>query len=285
MAVIKHFLELVLLFVFLFFIVLSLVGFLASIRPQKFTSNITPADIGLAYEEVSFVTNDGIKLRGWFIPSESEKAKTVILLHGYPADKGDIFPALSFLNHKFNLFLFDFRSLGESEGKISTAGAKEKEDLLAAITHLKSQGIEEVGVWGFSMGGAVALMTSKEAPEIKAIISESSYARLDLMARELYRFPVLKYPLAYLTGIWSRIFLGINPKDVSPAEGVKGLEIPILVVHSKNDQVVSFKHALLIQEGLKDNPRAEFWFEEDLIHGQLGGEYQKRIEEFFEKNL
>lgn len=275
----------VLLFVLLFFILLSLVGFLISIRPPKITSSITPADLGLKYEDVSFTTTDGLRLRGWFIPNRAEKAKTIILLHGYPADKGDILPALSFLSRNYHLLLFDFRYLGESEGRISTAGAKEIEDLLAAIRFLKSRGKEEVGVWGFSLGGAVALMTAKKAAEIKAIVAESSYAQLDLMARELYRIPVLKYALAYITGLWSKIILGINLKDISPAESVKGLNFPILVVHSKNDRVIPFNHAVLLQESLKDNLMAEFWFEENLAHGELGGEYQKRIEEFFDKNL
>ncbi len=112
------------------------------------------------------------------------------------------------------------------------------------------------------------------------------------MALELYRIPVLKYPLTGLTGLWAKIFLGIDLKKVSPAESTKNLDIPILIIHSKNDEVIPFKNALLIQETLKHNPKSEFWFparsaggEESLSHGQFGGEYQKRIEEFFEKYL
>ncbi len=268
----------------------SLWGFYSSIKPPKITSKITPSDLGLKYEEVSFTTTDNIKIAGWLIPSFAEAtdgkpASTIILLHGYPADKGDILPLMSFLHKKYNLLLFDFRYLGKSEGKYTTAGAKEVEDLLAAIRFLESRGIKEVGVWGFSMGGAVALMTASKAPEIKVIVSESSYASLNLMTTELYRIPILKYPLAYLTGIWTKIILGIDLKKVSPTAGVKDLNIPILLVHSKNDEVIPFLNALLIQEALKDNLRAEFWFQENLVHGQLGNEYQKRIEDFFEKYL
>ncbi len=273
------------LFVATFFLLFtSLWGFYSSIRPPKFISTITPQDLGLEYEEISFTTADNIKIAGWFIPHPSV-SKTIILLHGYPADKGNILPALSFLSNKYNLLLFDFRYLGKSGGRYSTAGAKEVEDLLAAIYFLKTRGIEEVGVWGFSMGGAVALLTAPQAPEIQAIVSESSYSSLDMMVTELYQIPILKYPLAYLTGLWAEIFLGIDLKKVSPVAEVKDLTIPILIIHSKNDGVIPFKNALLIQETLKDNPRAEFWFEENLIHGQFGDEYQKRIEDFFKRNL
>ena len=95
-----------------------------------------------------------------------------------PCRQRNILPALAFLHADFNLLLFDFRYLGESEGSYSTAGAKEVEDLLAAIRFLKRRGIKEVGVCGFSMGGAVGLMAIDKAPEIKAVVSESSYASL-----------------------------------------------------------------------------------------------------------
>ncbi|MEK7569041.1 MAG: alpha/beta fold hydrolase [Patescibacteria group bacterium] len=268
-----------------FLLVTSLWGFYISVRPPKIISTITPKELGLAYEQVVFKTVDDVSLSGWFIPSKKTNAKTIVLLHGYPADKGDILPALAFLNDAYNLFLFDFRHLGQSKGRYSTAGAKEIADLRAAIEHLKTRGINEMGVWGFSMGGAVALMTAPQSPEIKAIVSESSYARLDLMARELYRLPFLDYPLAELTRFWARLFLGVDIKESSPMDAVKKLQIPVLVVHSINDETIPFGHALLLQDALKNNPQAEFWFSENLTHGQLGGAYQKRIMGFFSKNI
>src|SRR3990167_11069470 len=180
-------------------IVLSLLGFYLAIRPFRITSSITPKEMGLAYEKVSFRTEDNVLLHGWFIPAKKTPAKTLILLHGYPADKGNILPVMAFLHAKYNLLLFDFRYFGESEGWYSTAGKNEVLDLRAAIQYLGTKGIHEVGVWGFSLGGAVAIMTAPHSPEIKAIVAESSYARLDWMAQEYYRLPLLRYPLASLT--------------------------------------------------------------------------------------
>ncbi|MEK7115732.1 MAG: alpha/beta fold hydrolase [Patescibacteria group bacterium] len=280
-----------------FLLFTSLWGFYISVRPPKIVSTITPKELGFVYEEVTFTTRDGLTLSGWFVPSSakvsaSKPIKTIILLHGYPADKGNILPALSFLSEKYNLFLFDFRYFGRSGGTYSTAGAKEVEDLNAAVQFLKSRGVQEVGVWGFSMGGAVALMAAPQRPEIKAVASEASYASLNLMALELYRIPILKYPLAYLTSFWAKIFLGIDLKKVSPAESAKILTIPVLVIHSKNDEVIPFKNALFVQESLKNNPKAEFWFSAKggsasggEVHGQFGEAYQKKIGEFFLNNL
>ena len=265
--------------------VISLWGFYISIRPPKIISSITPRTYNMQYENVSFRTADGIMLRGWHVPSGKETDKTLILLHGYPADKGDILPALAFLQKDFNLLLFDFRYLGESEGSYSTAGAKEVEDLLAAVLFLKTRGITEVGVWGFSMGGAVALMATERAPEIRAVVAESSYASLGEMALLLFRIPVVKYPIAYLIGLWSKLFLGIDLRDASPAERIRNSAIPILITHSSADAVIPFSQAKSLQQALVNNPRAEFWFSEEFAHGQLHGDYRKRLETFFRTNL
>ena len=77
----------VVLIVFSFLVIISLWGFYSSIRPPKIVSSLTPRDLKLAYQDVSFRTADGLTLRGWHIPSVNATGKTVVLLHGYPADR------------------------------------------------------------------------------------------------------------------------------------------------------------------------------------------------------
>ena len=269
-----------------FFLFASLWGFYTAVRPFKIVSSITPKDLGLNYEEVSFVSNDKVTLRGWFIRhKQSQEAKTIIALHGYPADKGNILPVVGFLAERYNLFLFDFRYLGASGGRYSTVGANETRDLRSAIDFLKSRGIKEIGVWGFSMGAAVALMMAPQLVEVKAVVSDSSYARLDFLAPVLFRLPFLKYPLAWLTELWARLFLGVDMEKVSPMESAKRLNIPVLIIHSKGDLLIPFEHASLLQESLRNNGKAEFWFHENLFHGQLAPDYQRRVAAFFAATL
>jgi len=275
-----------LLLVLFFFLFASLWGFYISVRPLRIVSSITPKDLGLDYEEVSFVSEDKVTLRGWFIRhKQSLEARTIIALHGYPADKGNILPAIAFLTEKYNLLLFDFRYLGASDGHYSTVGAEETRDLRSAIEFLKSRGIKEVGVWGFSMGAAVALMVAPQQIEVKAIVADSSYARLDLMAPVLFRLPFLKYPLASLMGLWAKLFLGVDLEKVSPMESAKSLNIPVLIIHSKGDLLIPFRHASLLQESLRNNGKAEFWFHENFFHGQLAPDYQRRVADFFAATL
>jgi dipeptidyl aminopeptidase/acylaminoacyl peptidase len=135
------------------------------------------------------------------------------------------------------------------------------------------------------MGGAVGLMTIDKAPEIRAVVSESSYASLPEMALQLFRIPVLNYPIAYLIGFWANLFLGIDVRDVSPAEKIRNTTVPILITHSSTDAVVPFSQAKMLQQALVNNPRAEFWFNEEFAHGQMGSDYQSRVRNFFQKNL
>ena len=271
--------------ILLFFVIISLYGFYVVVRPPRIHSTFTPADFSLNFETVTMKTTDGVNIKGWFIPQPNTD-KMIIALHGYPADKGDILPSLVFLHQDFNLLFFDFRYFGQSSGLYSTAGAREVHDLLAAVEFAKERGFTKIGIWGFSMGGAVALMGAGKTSEIKTVVSDSSYASLSLLAREPYRnFAFLKYPLAFLTEVFSKIFLGISIDEVSPAKKVKGIKIPILLIHSLSDKVIPFSHALLLKEALKDNPNAEFWFQEEIEHGEFQKEYETRVGGFFQKNL
>lgn len=271
--------------VIIFFLFLSLWGFYFAIRPIKITSLVTPKDFGVPYKDVSFRTQDNVLIQGWFIPSQKSTTKTIVLLHGYPADKGNILSSRIFLHQNYNLLLFDFRYLGKSGGSYSTVGKNEVLDLLAALHYLDLIGIHEVGVWGFSMGGSVALMTAALSPQIKALVVESAYSRLDWMADEYYQIPLLNYPLAQLTRLWAWLFLHYDIKEISPAKSAEKLTIPILLIYSKQDKVISFRHAFLMQQSLHHNSNAKFIFVDEVPHGQSIENYQKIVKQFFDDNL
>ena len=93
-------------------------------------------------------------------------------MHGYPTNKADVLPFSMFLLKKFNVFLFDFRSFGESQGKYTTAGFEEVKDLNAAINYLKNRDdTKNIGALGFSLGGSVALMNKND--KLDAIVVDN----------------------------------------------------------------------------------------------------------------
>lgn len=261
-------------------------GLYQAIHPGKTSVSATPATFGLDYEPVSLTAADGTKIAGWFIPrTEGPAGSAVIVLHGYPAEKSDLLPRAVPLARDHDVLMIDFRYFGESGGSYTTVGALETDDLLAAVDHLKQRGHDRIGVYGFSMGGAVALMTLDRTDDIAAVASEGAYAELSLMAEDLYRYyGPLRRPMARITGLYSRVFLGIDPRQVSPAASAGRTDRPVLIIHSRGDQVVPFANAERLQAALAGNPLAEFDFQ-DGGHGETTAGSQDRIREFFSEHL
>jgi len=277
-------------FVFLpvFFIVFSSFwGFWQATHPPKIVSNITPKDLGWEFEEVSLKTEDGLGLAAWFVPANNKTNKAIILLHGYPADKGDLLYWSAFLKDRYNLFFFDFRYFGKSEGSYTSLGFHERKDVLAAIEHLKKRGINEIGLMGFSFGASVALLTLPQTNDVDAVVADSAFANLDLMGKTYYgNTPFLQKPLTALTKIYGRLIYGIDADAIAPELAVKKVQTPIFIIHSREDKFVLVENADRLQEALAKNKTSEVWIYDRGIHGELGaGSYQQKILGFFEKNL
>lgn len=263
----------------------SLISFYLAIRPVRIISSIIPAHYQVRFESLTLHTADHLQISGWYIPSQKKTTQAIILLHGYPADKGDILPSRIFLHTNFNLLFLDFRYFGKSEGAYSTIGKKEIEDVRAAVNFLQSKGMTEIGLWGFSLGGSVAIMAAAEIPSIGAVVSESAFASLYEMVYDYYRFPILNYPLAELTRLWGLLFLGQDVKTVSPAESLQKLKIPVLLIHSRQDSVIAFKHAELLEKAAAKMPNVKTIFVDQLRHGESIENDQAIISQFFQKSL
>lgn len=274
-----------------FFVLTSLWTFFSAIRPPTITSALTPADFDWAFKSVSFESLDGVRLAGWIVPAARETRKTIVVLHGYPASKGDLLPLSRFLHDDYNLFFLDFRSFGESEGRVTTVGAREVNDLLGAIAYLRSRDDVDagrLGVFGFSLGGSVGLMAAAQEPAISSVVADSAYANLGSTVDELYRpFGPLRSPLAWLTKLWARVFLGIDVNRVSPESSVAQRSFPILLIHAERDEVIPKLNSERI--AAKAIGEKELWIVPNATHGATYAlakeEYEQRIRAFFEKHL
>ncbi len=275
----------IIIYVVLFLIIFSLFTFYMSINPQKIITNLKPSDLGLEYEEVTFKSIDEIKLSGWFMPNNKTKS-AIIVMHGYPADKANLLGTAEFLAREFNVFLFDFRSFGKSEGKHTTVGFLEKNDLVGAIKYLEENyNITKIGLYGFSLGGAVALMTNHN--NVKAIVTDSAYAKLSHMVKHMYRiFFIFKYPLTYLTKLYGILFLKINVDDVNPVDNIKNIKVPILLIHAEKDSQIPINEAYLLHDA---NKKAQLWIIENADHGMTHSinpmQYEDKVIKFFKDNI
>ncbi len=268
-----------------FIVLFSFLVFLISIKPGKWPVYFTPESLNLKYENATFETSDGLKLKGWLIPGNKSN-DTIIVMHGYPTNKADVLPFSMFLLEKFNVFLFDFRGFGESGGKYTTAGYKEIKDFDAAADYLKGRrDSKNIGALGFSLGASVAIM-GKNA-NIKAIVADSPYSNLNNMIEFMYKnFYFLKRPFVYLTRAYGKIFFSMDPKDISPEKAIKDINIPVLIIHGKKDNQIPVNEAYILRNA---NKKTELWILDNAAHGETYAlnkeEYEKRVLGFFEKNL
>lgn len=275
--------------IILWIALISLYTSYAATHPPRQPIDITPKYLGFDYEAISFDTDDGVEIKAWFIPAENKTKKTIIALHGYPFNKANILGFAEFLHEKYNLLFFDFRAMGESAGKLTTGGLNEQKDLAAAIRYLKeNKNITKVGTLGFSLGAAVSILSAEENPEIKAIVSDSGYASLHRIIRAMYRqFFFLKAPFVWLSELFAKVLYGIDVAQVSPLDEIKEMKVPILFIHGEKDSQISVEDSKLLYESA--NQPKELWIIKGADHGEShykeGKEYEKRVLEFFEKNL
>lgn len=253
-----------------------------------------PKDLGIPFEDVVFTARDGISLRGWFLPAEGSSSKTILLCHGFGANRGDLLPSCLYLRAGgYNLFCFDFRAHGESEGNISTLCGHEVKDFDAALDFLKaqkSQAARSIGVYGLSMGAAVSITGSAHRPEVKAVAAESPFRSVEgviiRFARLFYSVP--RYPFLPLTLAFVRWRAGMNVGANSPIRHVAQISPrPLLLIQGAKDIRMPLEEG----QGLfaaAGEPK-ELWIVPDADHGEAhslaGLEYEKRVLEFFKKYL
>jgi len=187
--------------------------------------DVTPAGLGLAYEEVALVTEDGVRLHGWFLPVEGSR-RSVLVCHGNAGNVSHRLDRALLIQSrlKLDVFLFDYRGYGASEGSPDEEGTYR--DARAAYRWLVAhgKGPARVVLFGESLGSAVALQLAVEV-EARALVLESPFASIPAMARAVYPF----LPL------WP--FVRTRYDNVAK---VGRLRMPLLVLHGDRDEVVPF---------------------------------------------
>jgi uncharacterized protein len=133
-----------------------------------------PADLGFEVQEITFQSEDGITLAGWFVPSQNDA--TIILLHGYGGNRtGMIWHARQFVDAGYGVLMYDERASGESGGKYRSYGWEDTRDVKAAIQFLNSHNAgKNIGAMGCSMGADIAVYSTALYPEIGAVWGDGS---------------------------------------------------------------------------------------------------------------
>jgi fermentation-respiration switch protein FrsA (DUF1100 family) len=187
----------------------------------------TPTAVGLAYEDVALQTSDGVRLHAWFIPMDQPRA-TVLFCHGNAGNISHRLDSIRLL-HALGLqvLILDYRGYGKSEGSPSEAGTYR--DVDAAWHYLLDvRGIHtgEIIIFGRSLGAAVAAdLASRTTPA--AVILESGFTSVADIAAGLYPWLPVRLLSRYRYNNLDKVVL---------------ISAPLLVVHSRQDEIIPFSH-------------------------------------------
>jgi fermentation-respiration switch protein FrsA (DUF1100 family) len=262
----------------------------------------SPDRYGLTFEDVAFTATDGVRLGGWFIPAEPARG-TVVFCHGHAGSMDpDLQYAPWFHAAGYNLLLFDFRGHGRSGGNRVSMGYLERRDLMGAVNHLATRGIDRVGVMGFSMGGAVGMATAPHCRTIHAVVSDSGFAELataiaggvrerfcgattegsPLCVRGLNR--VLARLIVWLAGRR----LGLDLASADPIRWVDRLApAGLLLIVGGRDPYVSIEDTRRLY--VRASGPKELWVVPEAGHRQIDAcqpdEYRQRVLAFFDRYL
>ena len=139
----------------------------------------TPADYGLAYEDVAITTSDDVRLTGYYVPSAN--GASVIVLGGLSGfSEQEIGYAELLARHGYGALLLNVRGQGDSEGDSVLWGWWGEVDVAAGIEYLADRpDVDEwrIGAIGMSVGGEQAISAAGVDHRLRAVVSEGATAR------------------------------------------------------------------------------------------------------------
>ena len=268
------------------------VGFLVAMAGLGYSTThvgraVVPADrLGVAHEDVSFTTADGLELQGWYIPSRNGAA-----VIAFPGRNGSQKQARMLARHGYGVLLFDRRGEGESEGEPNSWGWGGDADAKAAIEYLQRRSDvddDRIGGIGLSVGGEMLIETAAETGEIAAVVSDGAGART--FSEEMdYDVSGLDKALGTLVSASKTAAIAVTANQLPPAN-LKDLagrtKAPLLLIAAPNSG-----HGEELNRGYARaaGDAAELW--EIPEAGHVGGlqarpeEYERRVVGFFDREL
>lgn len=211
-----------------------------------------PSDLDVPVEEVRFRSEDGTELHGWLLKPGEDRAAvgTVVHFHGNARNLTAHVGLVDWLAGRgFNVFLFDYRGYGKSDGSPKRSGVIA--DSKAALTYIR--GREDIDsdrllVLGQSLGGACALAALGEGSTegVRAVAIDSSFLSYRNVANSVLGGTFLTKPLVWLT----------VTSDHDPEDSLAELEgIPLLFIHGDADGLVRISNGLELFEAAPEPKR------------------------------
>lgn len=259
------------------------------VRPRR---SWRPGDLVLpaeAPESVTFGNRAGLRLHGWYVPARARKS-VVLVCHGFGTNRTEGWDVWPWLNEAgYGVLLFDFQAHGESEGRYTTVGLREVEDVVAAVEFVRQREGEEIVVLGlgFSMGASTLIAAAVQTTAIQALVLDSAFATLRRAVarsfRVFFRLPprIFTHPTLWFA---ERMTKG-RVSEVQPIDLISAVAPrPVLIIQGTEDSIVDPEDCLLLYEAAGE-PKW-LWRIEGIDHVQARSaypeEYRRRVLELFD---
>ncbi len=201
------------------------------------------------YEDVSFTTEDGLRLRGWWLPHPESK-RVIIGLAGHRSPKSDLLGIGSGLwRAGNNVLLFDWRSRGESDRGQHSLAYYELRDAEAALNYARQRLPDaELGLVGYSMGASIAVLLAARTPDIRAVVADSPFTGIsEVVSYGVSRFRVPAVPARVIVSLADALTgwrYGYRFGAVRPIEAVAAISPrPLMLIHGDADSLIPVEHA------------------------------------------
>lgn len=245
-----------------------------------------PADLNA--EPVTFASDSGATVHGWWCPIPNAKG-TVLLLPGIRANRLSMLERARFLHRAdYSVLLIDFQATGETTGDHITFGSKESRDVLAAIDFIRqTDATAPVAIIGSSLGGVAALLATPPL-KVDALVLEEVYPTIEIATRNrmenyLGVFGRALTPLLVNQLQWR---LGVSASQLRPVDHIGNVDCPVFVISGEKDKNTRPIDTRILAECAR-NPK-EVWFVPNAghvdLHRAARQEYETRILAFLAKS-
>lgn len=245
--------------------VVSRVAMRIACHPKRMPIKETPAQFGLRWEEVAFRTEDGLSLRGWYIPAARPTPHTMLVYHGIDDTRSTFVRQrqVAWLHPHVNQLVMDLRCHGQSDGTLNTFGRHEVRDVDAAMKWLAGRGLTSVGIYGMSLGGATAIRGAATHPEIKGVVDDCSFATVQQaiagFASGMFVPNALLAGAATLDRI-KRVH-GLDLRETEPISQIgRVAPRPMLFIHGAKDPLVAPENSRMLYLTAGNAVDKDLWF-------------------------
>lgn len=209
----------------------------------------------------------GYKLHGKYYKAAAPSGKIMLSLHGHNSCSVSQMKYLEmFLDLGFDVFIPDHRRSGESEGECISMGVKESQDLIAWIDYLCAERPNaKIYAFGESMGAVTAMLAAARDKRIKAVIEYCGFTDMKALMKGRLKSGFLAALLAPSVLINAKLACGVNLAEADACAAIKAIDAPVLILHSKDDEIVRFENALKLKDC---RPDADFHAFETGVHAR-----------------